>query len=199
MNEPLVSKRPGWCLVVSREFLVIDVRNGLKVEVHRGVYRHEGKGGHAVCEETPVVTGPRAIGRAEYRAQTLEEHHDSDLRVSTDRRGRGRDGRTMEDSADEEPGEISLLHEVEPVRDLRGVGVGAWWTKAFSNCESTRLRRLRQCLVPLSPEIRIIARRPSTVLDGGNKGYWEEVAAGFVTSVFLLGKHGLTQSKRLEV
>ena len=78
MNEPLVSKRSGWCLVVSRELSVIDVRNGLKVEVHRGVYRHEREGGHAVCEETPVGTGPRAIGGAEYRAQTLEEHHDSD-------------------------------------------------------------------------------------------------------------------------
>ena len=43
--------------------------------------------------------------------------------MSTDRRGRG-DGRTIEDSADEEPGKISLLSEVEPVRDLRGVGVG---------------------------------------------------------------------------
>ena len=59
------------------EFLVVDVRNGLKVEVHRGVYHHEGKGSHVVCEEAPVGTGPRAIGGTKYRAQTLEEHHNS--------------------------------------------------------------------------------------------------------------------------
>ena len=56
MNEPLIPKRTGRDVVVSGEFSVIDVGDGLKVEVHRGVYGHERKHGCNVGHNPPLDT-----------------------------------------------------------------------------------------------------------------------------------------------
>ena len=99
-----------------------------------------------------MIVIPRMINRSEYGYK------------GTGRMGER--GRTIEDSADEGPGEISLLCEVEPIRN--SVGRRGWWTKAFPGCESAWLIRIRQCLVPLSSEIHIFGHHPSTVLDDEN-------------------------------
>lgn len=119
MNEPLVSKRTGRNIVVSRPLSVINVGNGLEVEVHRGVNGPKREHGEDVCEENPVrASALGSIGGTEDRAQTLEEQDDDD---------------PVENSADEESGEISLLREVEPVWDLGSVGVVGEWSAPIAS------------------------------------------------------------------
>ena len=61
MDEPLVAKRSGRSDVVTGELSVIDVGNGVKVEVHGGVDGHEREHDRNVGHETPLDSGLSTI------------------------------------------------------------------------------------------------------------------------------------------
>lgn len=78
MDEPLVSKRPGGHIVVARELSVIDVGDGLKVEVHRRINGDEREHGRNVSHDPPLDAPLCTIGGTEQCAETLEEQDDHD-------------------------------------------------------------------------------------------------------------------------
>ena len=78
VDEPLVSKRSGGCIVGARELSVINVGHGLKVEAHCGVYGREREHGGDEGDQTPVNSPLDAVVGAEQRAQALEEQDDDD-------------------------------------------------------------------------------------------------------------------------
>ena len=61
-----------------RELSVIDIRDGLKVETHRGGYCYERKHGHSVDHKNPLDATPRAVDGTEKCSYTLEEQNDVD-------------------------------------------------------------------------------------------------------------------------
>ena len=61
MDKPLVAKGSGRSDVVTGELSVIDVGNGLKVEVHGGVDGHEREHDGDVGHETPLDSALGAV------------------------------------------------------------------------------------------------------------------------------------------
>ena len=74
VDEILVSERARRQGVVARELSVINVGNGLNVEVHRSEYRHKRERGHSVGHEPPPDPTPCAIAGTEQRLYTLKEY-----------------------------------------------------------------------------------------------------------------------------
>ena len=59
-------------------FSVINVGNGLDIEVYRCSYGHNREHGHSVDHEWPLNGPPWAVDRVEQCAHTLEEQDDDD-------------------------------------------------------------------------------------------------------------------------
>jgi len=73
VDKRLVSKGSGIELAIGREFSVIDMGNGLKVQAHCDRDCNEHEHGHSVEHESPPDASPMVIGGVEQRAHTLEE------------------------------------------------------------------------------------------------------------------------------
>ena len=77
MDVHLVSKWTRWYYALdTRELAVIDVGDGLKVELHPDKHGHERENDPGVGYEPPVETLPFAAGGVEQRSNALEEDDD---------------------------------------------------------------------------------------------------------------------------
>ena len=78
-NDQWVSEWSGrYHALGTREIAVIDVANGLNVEVYPGEHGHKREYGHGVAYKSPLDTFPSAISRVQQRGHTFEGDHDDD-------------------------------------------------------------------------------------------------------------------------
>ena len=77
MNVHLISERSGgYDAIDTGELAVIDVGNGLEVELHPDEHGRKRENDPGVGYGPPVEASPFATGGVEQCSDTLEEHHD---------------------------------------------------------------------------------------------------------------------------
>ena len=79
VDVQFISERSsGHSIADPRELSVIDIRDGLKVEAHRGGHCYERKHSRTVDHKNPLDATPRAVDGTEQCSYTLEEQNNVD-------------------------------------------------------------------------------------------------------------------------